>query len=112
MSQEQPKNLLHGLILKAILEDLVARHGWAALGERIAIRCFTHDPGLKSSLTFLRKTEWARTQVEELYLDDQRRGERNRLRNQRRAAMRKHSAKDKSEAQPDSLDDTSLTVEE
>ena len=72
MNQEQPKNPLHGITLKAILEDLVERRGWADLGERINIRCFTHDPSLKSSLKFLRRTEWARAKVEKLYLDDHR----------------------------------------
>ena len=70
MSGEQPKNPLHGITLKAMLEDLVARHGWAELGARIKIRCFTHDPSLKSSLKFLRKTDWARSKVEKLYLQD------------------------------------------
>jgi uncharacterized protein (DUF2132 family) len=72
MSQEQPHNPLHGVTLKQILEDLVARHGWSKLGARIPIRCFTHEPGLESSLKFLRKTEWARARVERLYLNDQR----------------------------------------
>jgi len=68
MTQDQPNNPLHGKTLKAILEELVERHGWAELGERVRIRCFTHDPSITSSLKFLRKTEWARKQVEELYL--------------------------------------------
>ena len=69
---EQPKNPLHGITLKAILEDLVERRGWEDLGYRINIRCFTHDPSLKSSLKFLRKTPWAREKVERLYLRDHR----------------------------------------
>ena len=92
MSDEQPKNPLHGLTLKAILEDLVTRRGWADLGSQIDIRCFTHDPSVSSSLKFLRKNEWARAKVERLYLDDQRRIERKRKRNRRRAAMRAHRA--------------------
>jgi len=67
-SQEQPNNPLHGKTLKAIVEELVERYGWAELGEKVRIRCFTHDPSLNSSLKFLRKTDWARKQVEELYL--------------------------------------------
>ena len=73
MSQEQPKNPLHGITLKAILEDLVERRGWPELSRLIPIRCFAFDPSIKSSLTFLRKTEWARKRVEELYLADYRR---------------------------------------
>lgn len=52
-----------------ILERLVAQVGWEEMGRSIPIRCFTHDPSIKSSLTFLRKTPWARTKVETLYLD-------------------------------------------
>ena len=74
MSAEQPNNPLHGVTLKAMLEDLVARRGWEDLGARIAIRCFTHEPSLGSSLKFLRKTPWARAKVEQLYLEDQRLG--------------------------------------
>jgi uncharacterized protein (DUF2132 family) len=92
MSQEQPNNPLHGVTLKAILEDLVARYDWPGLAERIHIACFENEPSLKSSLKFLRKTEWARVKVERLYVDDQRRLERKRKRNKRRAAMRAHRA--------------------
>ena len=60
---------LHGVTLEMMLQHLVAHFGWAAMGERINIRCFNHDPSIKSSLTFLRKTPWARTQVEQLYLE-------------------------------------------
>ena len=76
MSRPQPNNPLHGITLKAILEDLVARHGWRELGERINIRCFQNDPSLNSSLKFLRKTDWARIKVERLYLADQEREQR------------------------------------
>ncbi|APU29294.1 transporter [Ectopseudomonas alcaliphila JAB1] len=62
------KDPLHGLTLQAILSALVERLGWDGLARRIDIRCFKHEPSLKSSLAFLRKTPWARTKVEELYL--------------------------------------------
>ena len=88
MSQEQPKNALHGVTLKAILEDLVERRGWDDLADRIRIRWFAVDPSLHSSLKFLRRTDWARTKLERLYLDDQRAGERRRKQNTRRAAQR------------------------
>ena len=58
---------LHGKTLEAILNHLVDRFGWEELGRRIRINCFTKDPSIKSSLTFLRKTPWARQKVEELY---------------------------------------------
>lgn len=64
----QPKNPLHGVTLAAILEQLVERMGWEAMGIAIPIRCFTHDPSIKSSLVFLRRTPWARAEVEALYL--------------------------------------------
>ena len=68
----QPRNPLHGLTLEAIVTALVAHYGWAELGERIPVRCFTHDPSMPSSLRFLRKTPWAREKVEGLYLYMQR----------------------------------------
>lgn len=68
MTDQQPKNPLHGITLEAILTRLVAHYGWEQLGRMITIRCFTSNPSIKSSLTFLRKTPWARKQVEELYL--------------------------------------------
>jgi uncharacterized protein (DUF2132 family) len=92
MSQDQPNNPLHGVTLKAIVEDLVARYGFPALAEQVPIRCFAHDPSVKSSLKFLRKTPWARAKVEQLWVDDQRRLERKRARNQRRAARRAYKA--------------------
>jgi uncharacterized protein (DUF2132 family) len=64
----QPNNPLHGVRLVDILEFLVERYGWTELGERISIRCFTHEPSIGSSLKFLRKTEWARKKTEELYV--------------------------------------------
>ncbi len=72
MTQEQPNNPLHGITLKSILEELLARYGWEELGDRINIRCFQSDPSIQSSLKFLRKTPWARTKVERLYLAAQR----------------------------------------
>lgn len=68
MSGEQKNNPLHGVTLAQMLEALVEQYGWEGLGQRIAIRCFTHDPGIKSSLQFLRRTPWAREKVEMLYL--------------------------------------------
>ena len=65
----QPNNPLHGVKLQQIIEDLVANYGWEYMGYQINIRCFTHDPSIKSSLKFLRRTPWARTKVENLYLD-------------------------------------------
>jgi Uncharacterized conserved protein len=59
---------LHGVTLQMMLEHLVATYGWDGLARQIDIRCFTNDPSIKSSLTFLRKTPWARTKVEALYL--------------------------------------------
>ena len=67
-THEQPRNLLHGLTLEAILKSLEAHYGWSELGQRISIRCFTHEPSVNSSLKFLRKTPWARDKVEALYL--------------------------------------------
>ena len=68
MSEEQPNNPLHGLTLETILTRLVDHYGWEALAERIRIRCFAVDPSVKSSLTFLRRTPWARERIEHLYL--------------------------------------------
>lgn len=65
---EQAKNPLHGITLEKLLTELVERYGWEGLAQRIDIRCFKSDPSIKSSLTFLRKTPWARTQVEELFV--------------------------------------------
>ena len=65
---EQPGNPLHGVKLEAIVTALAAHYGWDGLGQRVAIRCFTSDPSVASSLKFLRKTPWAREKVESLYL--------------------------------------------
>ncbi len=64
----QPNNPLHGVTLERIVTELVDHYGWAELGEHVRIRCFTHDPSVTSSLRFLRKTPWARSEVESLYL--------------------------------------------
>ena len=64
----QPKNPLHGMTLEKIVTELADYYGWEGLGDRINIRCFTHDPSVGSSLKFLRKTPWARDKVESLYL--------------------------------------------
>lgn len=68
MNSPISKDPLHGITLKKILEDLIAFYGFDTLGVLIKIKCFTDNPSLKSSLTFLRKTPWAREKVEELYL--------------------------------------------
>lgn len=65
---EQPRNPLHGVTLEAMVRALEAQYGWAGLGGRVPVRCFTHEPSVKSSLAFLRKTPWARAKVEGLYL--------------------------------------------
>ena len=98
MSEEQPKNPLHGVTLKTIVEDLVERHGFEELGNLIPLRCFHYEPTLKSSLKMLRKTPWAREKVEELYVEDQRVIARNRKRNQRRADQRVYRAEQEAES--------------
>ena len=65
---QQANNPLHGKTLEVILNALVAHYGWPELAERIRINCFTNNPSVKSSLKFLRKTEWARKKVEDLYV--------------------------------------------
>lgn len=59
---------LHGVTLERLLTELVEKYGWDELGRRVTIRCFTHNPSIKSSLTFLRKTPWARQKVEDIYI--------------------------------------------
>lgn len=68
MQNSVSKNPLHGITLKQIVEELVNYYGFNTLGELIKIKCFTENPSIKSSLIFLRKTEWARKKVEELYI--------------------------------------------
>jgi uncharacterized protein (DUF2132 family) len=67
MTQQQ-NNPLHGITLKVLLEQLVDYYGWEKLDSRIRINCFNNNPGINSSLKFLRKTPWARTKVEDLYI--------------------------------------------
>ena len=62
------KDPLHGVTLEVIVTRLADHYGWEELGRRITIRCFTHDPSVKSSLQFLRRTPWARQKVEQLYV--------------------------------------------
>lgn len=73
MYKQRNKTPLQGITLEQVITSLVEKYGWEALGRRIKIRCFTSDPSIKSSLTFLRKTPWARTKVENLYLATQKR---------------------------------------
>jgi len=67
-TEKQPNNPLHGITLETILKELVGNFGWKELGQRIDIRCFNENPSIKSSLTFLRKTPWAREKLERLYI--------------------------------------------
>ena len=69
MAENQLNNPLHGKTLEMIVTHLVEHYGWDELGDRIQINCFNIDPSIKSSLTFLRKTPWARKKVEDLYLE-------------------------------------------
>lgn len=69
MTEGQPNNPLHGFTLEMILSELVKCYGWDDLARRIDIRCFKHEPSIASSLKFLRRTAWAREQVESLYID-------------------------------------------
>jgi uncharacterized protein (DUF2132 family) len=68
MCDQQHKDPLHGVTLETMLTRLVEQYGWEKMGQIISIRCFNNDPSIKSSLQFLRRTPWARTKVEELYL--------------------------------------------
>ena len=68
MEKSQSKDPLHGITLQRILEQLVDYYEFDTLSELIKIKCFTDNPSIKSSLTFLRKTDWARKKVEELYV--------------------------------------------
>lgn len=64
----ESKDQLHGKTLESILIELIAHYGWETMGTMIRIKCFNDNPSIKSSLTFLRKTPWARKKVEDLYL--------------------------------------------
>ncbi len=66
--QDQKHNPLHGVTLERMLTELVEHFGWETMAQRIAIRCFSSDPSIASSLKFLRKTPWAREKVESMYL--------------------------------------------
>jgi uncharacterized protein (DUF2132 family) len=67
MTQFKSNDPLHGVTLERMLTELVAHFGWEEMGRQVAIRCFLFDPSIKSSLTFLRKTPWARAKVEDMY---------------------------------------------
>lgn len=69
MSPAPSNDPLHGVTLEQLLTELVAEFGWEELGRRVPVRCFLFDPSIKSSLTFLRKTPWARAKVEAIYCD-------------------------------------------
>ncbi|HET8803528.1 MAG TPA: VF530 family protein [Aequorivita sp.] len=72
IDNQQPNNPLHGIKLADIMEYLVEYYGWETLGDKIKINSFNTNPSIKSSLTFLRKTPWARQKVEQLYLKTKR----------------------------------------
>ena len=65
---QNPRDPLHGITLENILTQLVQRHGWGEMAKRIPVRCFMFDPTIRSSLTFLRKTPWARKRVEDWFI--------------------------------------------
>jgi len=68
MAEEQPNNPLHGITLEKVVTQLADHYGWEELSYMININCFKSDPSVKSSLKFLRKTQWARDKVEDLYI--------------------------------------------
>ncbi|ABD79642.1 VF530 family DNA-binding protein [Saccharophagus degradans] len=68
MAEQQPNNPLHGITLEKVVTQLQEHYGWQGLADRININCFKSDPSVKSSLKFLRKTQWARDKVEALYV--------------------------------------------
>lgn len=67
--RDPKRDPLHGVTLERMLTEMADHLGWAAMGERVPIRCFTSDPSVSSSLKFLRKTPWARAKVEALYVE-------------------------------------------
>ena len=75
---EHPNDPLHGKTLETVLTYLVKTYGWEELSTYIKINCFSNDPSIKSSLTFLRKTPWARAKVESLYIETVKKEERRR----------------------------------
>ena len=72
MNQPISNDPLHGITLEKLLTQLVEQYGWEELGRRVPVRCFLFDPSIKSSLTFLRKTPWARAKVEQIYIQSMR----------------------------------------
>jgi len=72
MTDQRANDPLHGITLEMMLTHLVEHYGWEEMGRLIRIRCFSYDPSIKSSLTFLRRTPWARKKVENLYLRQKR----------------------------------------
>jgi uncharacterized protein (DUF2132 family) len=68
MDNKNSNNPLHGIKLKQILEELEAKYGWEMLGEFLDVNCFSHEPSLNSCLKFFRKTPWARTKLENIYI--------------------------------------------
>ncbi len=69
--KSHPRDPLHGITLEMIVTRMVERHGWEELGRRLPVRCFLNNPSIKSSLTFLRKTPWARERLELMYIVEQ-----------------------------------------
>jgi uncharacterized protein (DUF2132 family) len=70
MNSHTSNDPLHGITLERILTEMVERHGWNVMGNEIKIRCFLNDPSIKSSLTFLRRTSWARKKLEDWYVTE------------------------------------------
>jgi uncharacterized protein (DUF2132 family) len=68
MAESKSNDPLHGITLERIVTELAEHVGWEEMGRRVPVRCFLHDPSVKSSLTFLRRTPWARAKVERMYL--------------------------------------------
>ncbi|HOI41962.1 MAG TPA: VF530 family protein [Elusimicrobiales bacterium] len=71
--QKHSRDPLHGVTLETVVNSIARRYGWREMARRIPVRCFMFDPTVKSSLTFLRKTPWARKKVEDWYVEDLRR---------------------------------------
>lgn len=65
-----PRDPLHGITLETIINQLVKRYGWSEMARRIPVRCFQFNPSVKSSLTFLRKTPWARRRIEDWFIGE------------------------------------------
>jgi uncharacterized protein (DUF2132 family) len=69
MKEGQPNNPLHGVTLEMMLVHLVDLYGWDELADLLPVNCFINDPSIKSSLTFFRKTPWARNKIEDIYIE-------------------------------------------